>query len=499
MDADPALAQARPSSSLFPGPAKQRSWEDDLTTLLEEALRRIPSGRVSPAFDLAAFRADLAGFDFTAPRPMPDVLFWVISRLETGLVHLTHPRYFGLFNPAPSFPSQCADRIAAAFNPQLATATTSPAGVELEAHVIRAVAARAGLPDGSGGHFTSGGSEANATALICALTRSNPSYAGTGARAFSGPPTFYVSSDAHLAWYKIAHQAGIGREAVRLVETDTAGRMDTGALAAGIALDRSYGRVPVMIVATAGTTGGGMIDPLHACSEVARTRGLWLHVDAAWGGGLIASDRLRRALAGIETADSVTIDAHKWFATTMGCGMFLTAHPDVAAQSFHVAQDAASFMPSNDRQHDPYVTSGQWSRRFLGLRLFLTLAVAGWAGLGAHVERSVRLARTIRLELQARGWNVVNNSPVGVVCAEPPPGSLGARRIVEGVVASGLAWVALARFLGREVIRICVTNGRSSPDDVDFLVRLLDSQAVRTVTSMPFTRLQRGECNDRTQ
>lgn len=499
MDADPARASTRASPSLFPGPARRRAWEDGLTVLLDAALRRIPSGRVSPAFDRAAFRADLAGFDFIAPRPMPDLLSWVIGWLETGLVQLTHPRYFGLFNPSPNFPSQCADRIAGAFNPQLATATTSPAGVELEAHVIRAVAARAGLPDRSGGHFTSGGSEANAAALICALTRSNPLYARAGARAVGGPPTLYASSDAHLAWYKIAHQAGIGRDAVRLVGTDAAGRMDTNALATAIARDRSHGRVPVMVVATAGTTAAGMIDPLHDCCEIARTQNLWFHVDAAWGGGLIASDRLRKALAGIELADSVTIDAHKWFAATMGCGMFLTAHPEMAGRSFHIAQDAASYMPSNDRQQDPYVTSAQWSRRFLGLRLFLTLAAAGWGGLGAHVERSVRLAGTVRSQLRSRSWTVVNDSPVGVVCVEPPPGSRDARCIVEGVVASGMAWVALARFLGRDVVRICVTNGQSSRADVNFLVRLLDSRAGHRRGALSPSFGERGEYHERNE
>ena len=149
--------------------------------------------------------------------------------MEHGLVHVTHPRYFGLFNPAPTFPAQCADRIAGAFNPQLATSTTSPVAVEIEAHVIRSVARRAGFPPEAGGHFTSGGSEANYTALLCALTRATPEFATKGARAFDGPPVFYVSQESHLAWLKIAHQAGIGRSAVRLVATDGLGRMDQNA------------------------------------------------------------------------------------------------------------------------------------------------------------------------------------------------------------------------------------------------------------------------------
>ena len=313
------------------------------------------------------------------------MLDWVIAQLETGVVHMNHPRYLGLFNPAPSFPSQCADRIAAIFNPQLASATTSPAAVAIEAHLIQALAHRAGLPAGSAGHFTTGGSEANFTALICALTRAAKDFAAIGARAFTGQPVFYISQDSHLAWIKIAHMAGIGRDAVRQVLTDAQGRMDADALAGCIAKDQAAGRVPVMLVATAGTTNAGMIDPLAACAALARSAGLWFHVDAAWGGGLLASDRLRPLLAGIEQAHSVTVDAHKWFATSMGCGIFLTAHPGVLVSAFAVTN---SFMPSHSLAADPYVSTVQWSRRFLGLRLFLALASGGWAAHAAHVERA---------------------------------------------------------------------------------------------------------------
>src|SRR4029077_3096023 len=141
-------------------------------------------------------------------------------------------------------------------------------------------------------------------------------------RAFAGAPAFYVSRESHLAWFKIAHQAGIGRDAVRLVATAGSGRLDPQALVQMIEADRAAGMAPVMVAATAGTTNAGVIDPLAPCADIARRFGIWFHADAAWGGALIASDRFRSRLAGIERADSVTIDAHKWFATTMGCGMF---------------------------------------------------------------------------------------------------------------------------------------------------------------------------------
>ena len=257
---------------------------------------------------------------------------------------------------------------------------------------------------------------------------------------------------------------------MRLVATDGYGVMDQNALREAIIGDRMGGCVPIMIAATAGTTNAGMIDPLWACAELARANGLWYHVDAAWGGAVIASDRLRHVLSGIERADSITIDAHKWFATTMGCGMFITRHRDVLSSAFQVW---TSFMPSNNASSDPYVTSVQWSRRFLGLRLFMSLAAAGWSGYAEHVERSVDLAEMLKSELSRRGWSIVNSSPLGVLCIKPPPGVGDVRSIVARVLASGHAWIAVASFESSDVIRACITHGETKPDDVRMLVDTL--------------------------
>ncbi len=461
-------------SALFPATGDRERWDDLLTRELAQAQHRIARGAVTPQLDFARFRDELGGFDFAAPRDFGPLLTWTIAQLEHGLVQVTHPRYFGLFNPAPTFPAQCADRIAASFNPQLATATTSPAAVAIEAHVIAAVAHRAGLPADATGHFTSGGAEANYTALLCALTRSDPRFATEGARAFAGPSVFYVSKESHLAWLKIAHQAGIGRGAVRFVATDGAGRLDPDALQALIDSDRGEGRIPVMIAATAGTTNAGMVDPLAVCAEIARSSGLWYHVDAAWGGALIASDRLCPVLTGIEHADSVTIDAHKWFAATMGCGMFITRHGAALSSAFYVAND---FMPSNLANVDPYVTSVQWSRRFLGLRLFLSLAAAGWAGYAEHVEHSVEVIALLRQALGAKGWRIANDSALAVLCFTPPSGRGDVRSIVRRVVESGRAWVSAASFESRDVIRACATHGETTSEDVNELVRSLEEAA----------------------
>jgi aromatic-L-amino-acid/L-tryptophan decarboxylase len=458
------------AAALFPKAPERGRVEEWLNGELQRALLRIQAGPVTPTIDMAAFRAELDTYDFGRPRPLEDLLRWTIERMEQGIVQMANPRYFGLFNPGASFPAQCADRIASLFNPQLASSASSPVPVELERYVIRAIAQRAALGGEATGHFATGGSEANYTALLCALTGAHPGFAADGARAFAGPPKFYTSRDCHIAWLKIAHQAGVGRTALRLVDTDGRGRMDPQALMRAIAEDRAKGAVPVMVAATAGTTGAGMIDPLHACADVAQQEHLWYHVDAAWGGAALASNRLRQVLAGIERADSITIDAHKWLATTMGCAIFITRHGGLLSEAFHAS---TSFMPSSVSGVDPYLNSVQWSRRFLGLRLFLALAAAGWDGLGAHVERSVEVVDRVKERLVGLGWTVANDSALAVLDAVPPAELGDVRELVRRVVASGRAWVAPTTFEGRDVVRICATNGETTMEDVDALIAAL--------------------------
>jgi glutamate/tyrosine decarboxylase-like PLP-dependent enzyme len=462
---------AAPVAALFPLASERERIGEALVHWLAAAEQRVRHGPVTPTRSLQQVRAELEAFDFEAPRPLEELLQWTLSQLEHGLTHLTHPRYFGLFNPAPTFPAQLADQIAASFNPQLASSTTSPAAVAIEAHVVAALARRAGLPAGSQGHFTTSGSEANATALVCALTHADSAFGSEGVRAFTGQPLVYISHDCQPGWFKVAHQCGIGRSALRLIPTDGHGRLDATRLAQQMARDRAEGARAVMIAATAGTTGAGMIDPLRRCAQLAREHGAWYHVDAAWGGALLCSPRLRGLLDGMEAADSLTIDAHKWFAATMGCGMFLTRHAQLPAEAFRVTAD---FMLSSSGTLDPYLTTLQWSRRFMGLRLFLSLAAAGWSGYAVHVERAVALIEELARRLTTLGWMVRNEPRLAVLCVVPPKGSVPVRQIVQQVLGSGIAWVAATHFEGEDTLRVCATHGESSEQDLELLIGALE-------------------------
>ncbi len=149
------LAEASPA--LFPPPAERQRIEDWLTCALVQSGIRTQAGPVTPTIDMEAFRAELLTLDFSSPKDLEGMLEWTIARLQTGIVQMNNPRYFGLFNPGATFPAQCADRIASVFNPQLASSASSPVPVALESHVIRAVGRRAGLPDPIAGHFATGG------------------------------------------------------------------------------------------------------------------------------------------------------------------------------------------------------------------------------------------------------------------------------------------------------------------------------------------------------
>lgn len=399
----------------------------------------------------------------------------VCALLARWTVHTTHPRYFGLFNPTPTFAGIAAELITAGFNPQLAVWSHAPAAVEMERAALKLVADRAGLPEAAVGSFTTGGAEANGSAVALALTRQFPGVDDHGLQSLGGQPVLYASDESHHAWLKIAHQAGLGRAAVHFVPVDEDLRMDLAALRARIAQDRQAGQLPFLLVATAGTTSGGVIDPLLEAATVADDEGLHYHVDAAWAGAAVLSDRLRPLLGGIERADSLTVDAHKWLSVPMGAGMFLTPHAQALAATYRVT---AAYMPDpTDAAADPYAISVQWSRRFIGLKLFLTLATAGRRGYARQLEADAELGDRLRNQLAEAGWRIVNRTPLPVVCFVDPDRADDVDhhdRIAEAVVGSGTAWISSTSLAGQPALRACVISHRSSLSHLDQLVEALD-------------------------
>ena len=343
---------------------------------------------------------------------------------------------------------------------------------------MRAFGARMGYAE-TDGVFCSGGAEANHTAVLAALASSFPAFGEHGLRALERAPVLYVSSEAHHSFLKAARLCGLGTAAVREVAVDASLRMDVAALRAGIAEDRAAGRAPFLVVATAGTTGAGAIDPVAAIADVAAGERIWMHADAAWGGAAALAPELRETLAGMERADSITLDAHKWLSVPMGAGMLLTRHPRALERTFRVA---AGYMPREAEGLDvvdPYAHSMQWSRRCIGLKLFLTLAVAGWDGYARVVREMTARGRELRGRLEGAGWKPVNDTPLPVVCfvdATHPRGGQAdyLARVAAAVLASGEAWLSTVSLAGRQpALRACITNHRTGTGDLDALVQTL--------------------------
>jgi Pyridoxal-dependent decarboxylase conserved domain len=285
--------------------------------------------------DADEVRAFVERLDFDTPLEPADALRFAAEGLSRYSVNFHSPRYFGLFEPAPATMGIVAEALIAAYNPQLAAWLASPFAIEAERRVLRAFGSRFGLPDeGTDGTFTSGGAEANHTAVLTALGQSFPELAERGLRRLSAQPVFYVSEEGHPSLLKAARVTGLGATAVRRIPVDERLCLDVEQLRAAIAQDRSAGLAPFMVVATAGTTSAGAIDPLSAVADVAADAQLWLHVDAAWGGGAALVPELRGVLAGIERADSITFDPHKLLSVPIGAGVYLTRHPDVLHAAF---------------------------------------------------------------------------------------------------------------------------------------------------------------------
>jgi glutamate/tyrosine decarboxylase-like PLP-dependent enzyme len=429
----------------------------------------IAGGPIVPTVTPHEIRSYLGSrYDFSKPMALDDVTADVEQMMRKWQVHVTHPRYFGLFNPSVTRASVVADTLVAMYNPQLASWRTSPAANEIERHTLAWLAARFGLPATTSATFTTGGAEANLSAVIVALTRAFPEYGEGGVRSLTASPAIYLTRDAHASFNKIAHMTGIGRRALRTVATDASFRMDLADLARHVAADRRNGLVPLMVIGTAGTTAAGAIDPLADLARVCRAERLWFHVDAAWGGAAILSPRLRGHLAGIESADSITCDAHKWFSVPMGAGMFFCRHPEVVGEAFRAQ---TSYMPAKTTGPavDPYTTSVQWSRRFIGLKLFLALAQHGESGYVEMIEHQVRMGDVLRQSLAAAGWQIVNNTPLPLVCFTRE--GLVPSEFLAALYERQIAWMSEVR-LGdaASVVRACVTSFRTSESDVEWVV-----------------------------
>ncbi|HYE16555.1 MAG TPA: pyridoxal-dependent decarboxylase, partial [Pyrinomonadaceae bacterium] len=267
-------------------------------------------------------------FDEPLPREpaAPEEIFGKLRRdLLPHAMNIPSPRYYGLFNPTPLPVAVWADAVASAINQNGAAWRNSPSASIVEARVLRWLCALVGYGGGSFGTLTSGGSEANLLGLKCARDRAAEGSRDRGlpGSASKGSLVVYASEQCHYSFIKSVDILGLGRENLRKIETDERFHIRTDLLREAIERDLAEGNTPCSVAGAAGATSTGIVDPLDALADIAEEHGLWFHVDAAYGGGLAFSEKHRARLRGIERADSVTFDPHKWMFVPFACGALL--------------------------------------------------------------------------------------------------------------------------------------------------------------------------------
>lgn len=439
----------------------------------------IADGPIVPDVTAAEIRDYLRSrFDFKQPMALEEIVGDVEQMLRKWQVQVTHPRYFGLYNPSVTLASVIADTLVAMYNSQLANWRTSPAANEMERHTLAWLAEKFGLPGDSIATFTSGGSEANLSAVVVALTWAFPEYGERGLRCLSGDPVIYLTEETHHGFNKIAHMAGLGRRNLRMVGTDLGLKMNMDELKRRVSEDRSNGLLPFMVIGTAGTTTAGIIDPLDEIGRFCKTEQLWFHVDAAYGGSAVVSASLRPHLAGIELADSITCDAHKWLSVPMGCGMFFCRHLESVAQAF---RSDVTYMPARPAREDasatfnPLTHSAQWSRRFIGLKLFMALAEFGEAGYAEMLDHQARMGDVMRELLAATGWRIVNSTPLPVICFTRD--GLDCAQFVGELRERQIAWMSDAVVGGVTAVRACITSFKTTEKNIEWVVEQMNGIA----------------------
>ncbi|MGZ4358302.1 MAG: pyridoxal phosphate-dependent decarboxylase family protein [Gaiellaceae bacterium] len=374
-----------------------------------------------------------------------------------GITHWNHPRFFAYFPTTGSEPGILAELLIAALNVNGMLWRTSPVATELEQHVMDWVAQLLGLPRSWFGHIEDSAS----TSTFCALAAARE--AGAGRRAV------LCSEEAHSSVEKACRLLELE---LRKLPVDEAFRMRTDALAAELARGDACA-----VVATVGTTSTTSVDPVAGIADLCRAHGVWLHVDAAYGGSAAVCPELRWVLDGAERADSFLVNAHKWLFTPMDCSCFFTARPDDLRRAF-------SLVPEYLRTPEESVNLMEYGpalgRRMRSLKLWAVLRCYGREGLQRRIRDAVRLAALFEQHVAADDrFELCAPRPLSCVCFRLRGEDEPTERLLDRVNASGFAFLSPTRLRGRFVARFAVGNPRTSEQDVVETWDLIAREATR--------------------
>jgi aromatic-L-amino-acid decarboxylase len=408
-----------------------------------------------------------------------------LQALLPGLTHWQSPNFFAWFPSNAPLSSVLADLVATGLGQTGITWQASPALTELEEVMTDWLRQMFGLPETFQGVIQDTASTGSLVALLTARERATQySQERGGLQAEEKPLTVYISDQAHSSVPKAVLLAGFGRENLRLIETDETYAMRTDVLEAALRRDLAEGHKPCVVVAAVGTTGTTAIDPVRKIAELCQRYGIWLHVDAAMAGSAMILPECRWMWEGIEQADSIAINPHKWLGVAFDCSLYYVREPQ------HLIR-AMSTNPSylHSTTHAEVKNYKDWGiplgRRFRALKIWFTLRDQGVAGLQARLRRDIASARWLEVQIkQAPGWELLAPVPLQTVCVRYNPGGLSPEQLdrhtqdwVARVNRTGRAFLTPALLQGRWMARVSIGAENTEQSHVEALWALMHQEA----------------------
>ena len=461
-------------------PQRARHFGERVLELYAGLLGEIAHGPASPQVTPGGVREAVA-IDVPDEPLDDDALF---AHLQAVLDHSLRPGsggFMAYISGGGTVPGAVADLLASGLNANVGGWVLSPAATEIELQLVRWLATLFGLPAGAGGIMAGGGSLANLSALKLARDRADVSVRVDGL-AERPRLRFYASQETHFTVDRAADVLGLGESAVRKVAIDEGLAMRPDDLERLIAADLAAGAVPAAIIATAGTTGTGAIDPLEELADIAARVGAWLHVDAAYGGAIAVSDELRPLLCGIERADSITFDAHKWLYAPLLSAFVLVRDGSLLNRSFSAH---AAYVEQDREVADRGVDLGfeglQLSRSFTALHVWVALLAHGRAAFARRIEHDVALTRWLASRIEATpGLELACPPSLSICCFRYRPVDLHDEdyldrlntRVMTELQLDGRVFPSNALIHGRAAIRSCIVSYRTEAKHLQLLLDL---------------------------
>ena len=402
-----------------------------------------------------------------------------------GITHWNHPRFFAYFSNSSVPVAVLAEALAATLNVNAMLWRTSPAATELEDVVLAWLRQLLGLPEVFHGIIYDTASIAGFTALAAARDAMAPEIRERGMAALAGAPRVYVTAHTHSHVEKAAIALGVGRANVVKIACDERFRMDPAALRAQIEADVRAGFRPMCVVATVGTTSTTSVDPVARLAQIAAEYHVWLHVDAAYAGVAAMLPEYREEFAGVELADSVVMNPHKWMFVPIDLSVLYVRDPEQLRRTFSLVADYLVTPEAGVRNYMDYGL--QLGRRFRALKLWFVLRTYGAQGIRDRIRAHIAYAQQLAAWIEAEpDWEVSAPHPFSVVCFRyrppgAPPESLDAlnQRLMNRVNATGKAFLSSTKIDGRTVLRIAIGNDRTTLEDVRIAWDLLREAAQR--------------------